>query len=216
MKQKLFTFKCWPARKKGENWPWWILALGQSWPPVWEANSYFGQLDAGLSWPFCLRKYVFSYLHKLPLSFYHIIHVLCHSLVNPPFMGDEGGSGARVISSGQSAGYSPMSQHLSRSPECSTATRWFLEWINIPCTIFVCSIRTSLKSHLDCLVSRHSCQHANQMKGGSFQGTLMSAALVCAASVEQLRSDLKTFAFINNFCRRCEFQISFLSAVCYI
>lgn len=118
----------------------------------------------------------------------------------------------RVIFLGQSAGYSPMSQHLSRFPECSTASRWFLQWINISCTIFVCFILTSLKSHQDWLVSCHSCQQANQMKGGSFQGTLM-----CAASMELLRSDLKIFAFINNFCLQCEFQISFfICSVLYI
>lgn len=117
-----------------------------------------------------------------------------------------------VISLGQSAGYSPTSQHLSRLPECSSAARWFLQWINISCTIFVCFILTSLKSHQDWLVSCHSCHQANQMKGGSSQGTLM-----CAASVELLRSDLKIFAFINNFCLQCEFQISFfICSVLYI
>lgn len=78
--------------------------------------------------------------------------MLHHSLANPLFLWRWKVVGMLGnISSGQSAGYNPMAWHLPRFPECSTAARWFLQWINISCTIFVCFIQTSLESHQDWL-----------------------------------------------------------------
>lgn len=93
----------------------------------------------------------------------------------------------------------PRVTDLTKFPEGSTDIRWYLWGINVSWSIFVHFIWTSLENHLGWLVSRCSCWYTNQVKDGSFQGALKSVRLTCIASVELLRSDLKTFCFHKQF-----------------